>query len=227
MTSVPRHIAFIPARKGSKGLPNKNRLLFQNGLNFIRSLDWIDEIALSSDDSVLLDIAIDSGVSCIQRPSALSGDNISIKETAVHFVSDLKIESGAIIWLFYLPIVGRQKVDFISAYRLICSSPADSWCSFIPATTHPFNCWRYDSDTHSLQQYVKNSCFRRQDLPDAWMLHHYICAFKAGALVDLNDELVGSRTHPFFMSIDQAMNFLEIDGPDDFDRWRLGEFPNG
>ena len=44
------HIAIIPARKNSIGYPRKNRLFFKYTKNFIKKINWFENIYLSSDD---------------------------------------------------------------------------------------------------------------------------------------------------------------------------------
>ena len=47
---MSKHVAFIPARKGSKGFKFKNRILFSHTANFINQIDWFDEVIVSTDD---------------------------------------------------------------------------------------------------------------------------------------------------------------------------------
>ena len=44
--SKKKHIAFIPARRGSKGVPLKNRLLFDATADFLEKATWGLAIAL-------------------------------------------------------------------------------------------------------------------------------------------------------------------------------------
>ena len=54
---MSKHVAFIPARKGSKGFKFKNRILFSHTANFINQIDWFDEVIVSSDDPVINELA--------------------------------------------------------------------------------------------------------------------------------------------------------------------------
>ena len=53
-----KHIAVIPAREGSVGLPKKNQLLFDSTAKFLEKLNWISEVIVTSDDQIILDKAI-------------------------------------------------------------------------------------------------------------------------------------------------------------------------
>lgn len=75
-------IAIIPARGGSKRLPNKNTMLL-NGLPLlVHSIRYaqnnaaiIDEIYVSTDDATIKAIALQFGAKVIDRPSEISGDS--------------------------------------------------------------------------------------------------------------------------------------------------------
>ncbi|TDD98405.1 acylneuraminate cytidylyltransferase family protein [Flavobacterium cellulosilyticum] len=74
-------IAIIPARGGSKRLPNKNKLLL-GGIPLIahsivyaqENSDIINEIYVSTDDEDIKKIALHYGVKVIDRPEELAGD---------------------------------------------------------------------------------------------------------------------------------------------------------
>jgi len=76
--------AFIPARKGSKRLPGKNKKIFHGKPLVQWSIDQalgsevFDKIVVSSDDSDILSIADKSGVIPVQRQEALSTDEAEI-----------------------------------------------------------------------------------------------------------------------------------------------------
>ena len=74
-------IAIIPARGGSKRLPNKNILSLGGIPLIVHSILYaqnnsaiIDEIYVSTDDAVIKKIALDYGAQVIDRPESLSGD---------------------------------------------------------------------------------------------------------------------------------------------------------
>jgi CMP-N-acetylneuraminic acid synthetase len=74
-------IAIIPARGGSKRLPNKNILSLGDIPLIAHSILYaqensaiIDEIYVSTDDATIKRIALDYGAKVIERPESLSGD---------------------------------------------------------------------------------------------------------------------------------------------------------
>ena len=75
-------IAIIPARGGSKRLPNKNILSFGGIPLLAHSILYakdnthiIDEIYVSTDDEKIKEIALEFGAKVITRPQSISGDN--------------------------------------------------------------------------------------------------------------------------------------------------------
>ncbi len=214
-----KHIAFIPARQGSVGLKQKNRLFFDNTANFLDKVDIFDEVLVSSDDCEVISSAKKRNYLTHNRKPALSGSSVSIKSVLKNVIVEMNIDPEIYIWLFYLPILYKDKADFISTMSKITRHKIESLCSFIPARSHPFNCWMHTNGI-GLQQYIENDVFRRQDLPKAWMHHHYLCAFKAGCIDDLNSELINASTFPVFLDRGVADNLVEVDTPEDYKEWK-------
>ena len=76
-----KNIAIIPARGGSKRLPNKNILPFDGIPLLAHSILYaqanypiIDEVYVSTDSPAIKKIALEYGAQVIDRPAALSGD---------------------------------------------------------------------------------------------------------------------------------------------------------
>jgi len=215
-----KHIALIPARKGSVGFKFKNRLFFDNTANFLDNTLWFDDIIVSSDDNDILDKALMRNYAVHNRSIDLSMSDISIKDVMLNVIEEMKIDSDSYIWLFYLPILYKNKSDFEELKSLISATEHSSVCSFIPAQVHPFNCWMFNKENLKLKKYISNDVYRRQDLPEAWEHYHYLCAFKAGYINKLNSELISEDTHPFFLSQETTEKLIEIDTPKDYEKWK-------
>ena len=220
MTKKLKHVAVIPARAGSIGFPKKNQIFFDNTADFLKDLSWLDEVIVTSDDIVVLDKAKRKKYTVYERSDVLSSSDISIKSVFKDLINSLKIQNDVILWLFYLPVLYKNHSDFEEAKAIIEKSEIRSLCTFVPAKTHPLNTWQYDQKNKKLSQYIENDIYRRQDLPSAWMHHHYVCCFKTKELNHLNSELLSSETYPIFLSDDYAKNLIEIDMPEDFEKWK-------
>mgnify|MGYP006142004885 CR=1 FL=1 len=90
-------VSLIPARKGSKGIPNKN-LVDLCGKPLIyyaieasrRSL--VKETWVSSDSEEILNISEKFGVKTIKRPLELSDDNASSESVLLHFAKNVDFD---------------------------------------------------------------------------------------------------------------------------------------
>ena len=139
-----KNLALIPARKNSKGIKNKNRILFDNTANFYKKLKFIDKSIVSSDDDIILKKSVKYRFTNHHRKSSFAKDNTSIKKTIINICNEMKLDKNDIIWLFYLPIVNRVKKDFENAFKLTKKN-FKSICSFIEADYkyHPFYSWKF------------------------------------------------------------------------------------
>lgn len=207
------HIAIIPARKNSKGLRFKNRKLFYKTLNFVKKISWIKKIIVTSDDKKIISFAKKENIHYFLRSKKLSLDNTPIKSVMIDVIKKKNFSKKDILWLFYLPILGRRLQFYNSTKRLIEKKNINSICSFFPVKTHPYNVWIYKKK--KINRIIKNDIFRRQDLPKMWYHHHLICAFKANKIYELNSELINSKTLPIFLSEKIESNVFEIDSAKD------------
>ena len=215
-----KHIAFIPARKGSVGFKFKNRLFFDRTVEFLDQANLFDDVLVSSDDDEVLNKAKQCNYLTHHRSAELSGSEVSIKTVMQNVIEDMGIDPDSYIWLFYLPILYKNQVDFENVRDIISAKKIASLCSFVSAEIHPFNCWMYDKDNLKLKKFIPNDIYRRQDLPDAWMHYHYLCVFKAGYIANLNSELISEDTYPIFLDQNTIDNLIEIDTPKDYEKWK-------
>lgn len=215
-----KHLAVIPARKGSVGLPRKNQMFFDRTADFIDTLPWFSGVIVSTDDEVVKEKAHARGYRVHDRPEPLAGPAVPIKAVFEDLIDSLKLGSEEILWLFYIPLLYRDRIHFEEARAIIEKGQKGSLCSFIKAQIHPFYCWRFNEADQILEQYVPNEVFRRQDLPPAWVLYHYVCCFKADEISNLDKELIGPKTVPMFLDDQTAAKLIELDTPEDLERWK-------
>lgn len=93
-------LAIIPARGGSKGIPQKNiRLLADYPLisytiNQAKRSKWISRLVVSTDDKEIADISSQYNAEIVMRPPEISGDLASSESALLHVVETLKAEEG-------------------------------------------------------------------------------------------------------------------------------------
>jgi CMP-N-acetylneuraminic acid synthetase len=92
--------ALIPARGGSKSIPLKNLALL-GGIPLIsyvitaaQKCRLIDAIACSTDHPQIAEICSRNGIAVIERPTALSGDDVPVADVMIHAVNEFSRING-------------------------------------------------------------------------------------------------------------------------------------
>ncbi len=101
-----KNIAIIPARGGSKRLPNKN-ILNLGGIPLIahsilyaqKNSDLIDAVYVSTDDAAIKRIALEYGAKVIDRPEKLSGDFEPTVSALRHVLESIETDVENVILL--------------------------------------------------------------------------------------------------------------------------------
>lgn len=99
-------IAIIPARKGSKRLPDKNKLLLGNLPLIVHSILYaqqnshiIDTIYISTNDEELIELLKGYQVEVIKRPDAIAGDLEPTITALQHVLEEIKAEVENVVLL--------------------------------------------------------------------------------------------------------------------------------
>ena len=174
--------AIIPARSGSKGLPNKNILelagipLLGHTIKFANKTGLFDKVLVSTDSEVYKSIAIKyGGWVPFLRSSSASQDN-SMEEDILKDI-DLKLSKkkipkpDVIVWLRpTFPF--RSKIDLINALEqfLKSSSKVDSMRLIIPADPRLYFVNKGYLESYSFKS--KYSMVRRQNFPETYNVFH-------------------------------------------------------
>ena len=94
------NLAIIPARGGSKGIPDKNlqkingESLIAIAVNKLCSLSFIDEVYVSTDSNEIALEASRQGAKIHMRPDSISGDSSTSEEAILDLLANLEIQSG-------------------------------------------------------------------------------------------------------------------------------------
>lgn len=99
-------LGIIPARKGSKRLPNKNRAKFGKKPLISHSIDYaldnkniIDRVVVSTNCPIIKEIAENSGVEVIDRPEQISGDHTPTSAVLKHVIDTIDSNFEAVVLL--------------------------------------------------------------------------------------------------------------------------------
>ena len=218
MTNKFEHIAVIPARKNSKSLPFKNRFLFKFTAEFLKNNKLFNKVYVNSDDTHLKILAKKYDFNFFKRNKKLANDSTCIKEVFIDMNKKLKFPRNTFIWLFYIPIVYKNKNDFKKTIRLVEKKRLKLICTFKKVETHPMSCWYMKKKKP--HQFIKNDLCRRQDFNEAYSHHHYVCGFNIKYLEKLNNELIFKDTFPVLLHNNISKKLIEVDTPKDLKKYK-------
>ena len=219
-------LAIIPARKGSKRLPNKNKLDL-NGKPLIawtiesamKSI-YIDDIAISTNDEDIVEIAklYDIDVPFL-RPEELSSDKASTMDVIFHTINFYKSIGICydIIILLQPTSPLRTSVDIDNSFKLL-SKDIKAIVSVCELDHSPL--WSNVLPTNnSLEFFLKEDVqgLRSQDLPQYYRLNGAIYLSRINYL-KTNNFFFGNQSKAYIMSTN---NSLDIDTKLDFELCKL------
>ena len=145
-------VALIPARAGSKSIPNKNlSILGQHSLVGHAILQCIEsdifsDIFVSTDGQSIAEEAEKYGAKVHQRNKKLASDTSLVIDTVKQFVRDFKSD-GTLSNADYLALIEpttplRTPQNIIDCIELISSETLQSVATFRQASLNPNRAWR-------------------------------------------------------------------------------------
>jgi CMP-N,N'-diacetyllegionaminic acid synthase len=216
-------LALIPARGGSKRVPNKN-ILALNGKPLINwtidaalGITEIVDVLVSTDSEVIAEIARSAGAMVPWlRPSHLATDTATSVAVCIHALDWYEKEKGHVDGLILLqPTSPFRRIESIQrGIKLFSEDFHRSVVSFSPARSHPM--WCYSLLDGSIKPFLvsKEEQMRSQDLLPAYVINGliYIASPK---YLRINKSFVGQDTRP--MIIDDLIECIDVDTEQDFD----------
>ena len=159
-------IALIPARGGSKGIPNKNIKEFAGKPLIIHTIEYalncklLKNVVVSTDDPKIINIVKKSGAKVIKRPTELATDTATTESAIDHYVKSSK-EKPDIIVLLQVTSPLRPRDSLKEALTKFHAGGYDSLLSICP--THRFF-WKVAKNEIALAEYNYIRRPRRQDI---------------------------------------------------------------
>lgn len=216
-------LGVILARAGSKGLPNKNGLSIAGKPMLAWTIEHaleskhINRVLVTTDGEALAQIAGKYDVQVIRRPAELATDTATIDAAARHAVGQV-VDTHENLCLLYGNVPVRPNDLSDRAIEMLHESQADSVQSVCPVgKNHPYWMKTVDPATGRLGMYKDNDVYRRQDLPDVYMLDGGVIALKRASLFTI----VEGEPHAFLGGdrravVTQPGEVVDVDTQDDF-----------
>ena len=199
-------IAIIPARGGSKGIPNKNIMDFNGKPLIARTIEqdkksaFIKEVYVSSDSKKVLAIAEKKKKKKIIRPSHLSADNSTSEDALLHSIDQLKKDPNLIVFLQATSPL-RKKDDIDNAISKLIKDKADSLLSL--TETKEF-IWEQAENNFKPITYDFNKRCSHRNLKKLYYENGSIYIFKPEILRKFNNRLGGIKSVYFMESWQRA-----------------------
>lgn len=210
-------VAIIPARGGSKGIPDKNikdfcgKPLVAWSILQCLATPEIDEVYVSSDSEKILDVAAEFGAKKIKRPDELSGDKASSESAIVHALETIDPSQIEIAMMLQATSPLRKKDDLGRAVRQILDEKLDS--SFSGAVLDDFLIWEKQTDgTLKSFNYDYKNRGRRQDRKPQYVENGSVYLFRPEIMLDANNR-IGGKVGICLMDFWQS---FELDSPEDW-----------
>jgi CMP-N-acetylneuraminic acid synthetase len=194
----------IPARKGSNGMPGKNRILFPYTADLVAEHE--KAVIVTTDDHDIVLRSNRYNFTIVDRPAELATSIADMKSVITHAAKKTNLHDDDIIVLLYLTSPGRTKEDIISALELFYKQNASSLVCRTPAKTSPYMCVHENG-----QQVISHNLYRRQDYPKCYEIRHHVAVYKVSEIKKLNNLLYNDNT--FWMNIPPP---IDIDYEQDY-----------
>ena len=170
-------IAIIPARGGSKGIPNKNlaevggQSLVTRAVNSAIQSGVIDAVVVSSDDRNILEAAKIAGAIAVERPADLATDTAAIEDAISHALQKYSESHPTPTTLVLLqPTSPLRKASSISDAVLLFNENGSvgSVYGVTEAEHHPYKTFIANDSTLLPVGSVEDLSRSRQELPKAY-----------------------------------------------------------
>ena len=132
-------IAIIPARGGSKGIPNKNIIncmgkpLIAHSIEYAQESNLISSVYVSTNDDKIATVAKEYNAEIIKRPDSISGDTATTESAIEHLLNN--IPKPDIIALLQATSPLRPSGTLDKSINMMISEKYDSLLSLSPTHT--------------------------------------------------------------------------------------------
>ena len=215
-------LAVIPARGGSKGIPNKNIVeiggnpLIKYTIDTALGSEMLTHCVVSTDSDEISDVAKSCGALVpFKRPKHLSDDKALSLPVMQHAVEFMEAEQGYqydLVIMLQPTTPLRQTKDIDNAINLLFDGNADSVISVVEVEGHhPLRMKRVvDGRLINYIDQGHEDMRPRQELPPVYIRNGAIYATRRNVLIKSNS-FVGVDSRAYIMPDDRSVNIDTID----------------
>lgn len=225
MLNGKKVIAVVPARGGSKSIPQKNikllggKPLLSWSIDVAKQVPEIDRIIVSTDDAYIASVGRLSGAEVYPRPAHLATDESLVIDAIKDLLQTLRAEGEEPEWVILLeatcPLRTSEDVD--SCLRLVVNGDYDSVATFKEAELNPHRSWRLVDGIPEIFIPGAVPWLPRQKLPKAYQLNGAVYVFRAKLLAEEAESLLVGRLGAVLMprdrsqDIDDSLDFMIVE----------------
>lgn len=211
-------LAIIPARGGSKGIPQKNirhvagKPLITWNILATRESKHVTRTVVSTDDAAIKEVSLRYGAEVIDRPADLSGDTASSESALLHTLEYLRGTEGYVPDLVVFlqctsPLTASADID--SCIDMLLEADADSATT---VTDFHYFVWKplADGTAHGVN-HDKRFRPRRQDREPQYLETGAVYVMRTGGFLEAKHRFFGRTV----VSVMPAERVQEIDEPVD------------
>lgn len=181
-------VAIIPARGGSKGIPQKNitpfcgKPLLAWSILQAKASKHIDAVYVSTDDAKIAAVAREYGAQVIDRPLEISGDTATSESALLHALDAIEEDGTRIGLVVFLQATSplREAKDIDVAIRTLQTEQADSL--FSGTEIGDLYTWKKNGDRFESVNYDYKNRKRRQDYGEQYAENGSIYVFTPDVL---------------------------------------------
>ena len=210
-------LCLIPARAGSKGLPGKNTKILKGKplvnwtIETAITSSIFEEIAVTTDDNQVKEIARSLGVKVLDRPPELAQDySLASQYLDFHSETIMNFEN---MMLLQVTSPLRNVFDVKESYQLLKRIEAGSTVvSFVQTTLRPSSLFSINQMGFA-EQLKKTRESNRQQEEIIYMTNGAIFASNCQVLNNLNFDFLRGEVVPYIMPVERS---VDIDTLEDF-----------
>jgi N-acylneuraminate cytidylyltransferase len=202
-------IVIIPARGGSKGIPQKNIMSFCGKPLVAWSIEaalnarLVDDVYVTTDDKMIALTSREYGAKIINRPAEFATDSSSSEDALLHAVETIESDGVVIDAVVFLQATSpiRESSDIDGAIRQFCKKQADSL--FSSCLLEDYCIWSFDNAYKESITYDYKNRGNRQGRKPYHLENGSIYIFKPAILKEQKNRLGGNIENfemPFWKS---------------------------